>query len=87
MKIRIVKLTPELLVELLQGKASGLSSNLPSDAELLDLKFDLFSRQVQAVVRSETFEDVAENCPTPELFLKRSADAKAVPKPDCTAES
>ena len=87
MKIRIVKLTPELLVELLQGKEPGLSSNLPADAELLDLKFDLFSRQVQAIVRSETFGDVAEDCPVPEFILKKSAEAKAMPKPTASLKA
>ena len=65
MKIRIIKLTPECLIELLQGKTSSLASNLPSDAELLDLKLDLFSKQVLAIVRSDSFEDVAESYPIP----------------------
>ena len=58
MKIRIIKFTPEWLIELLRGKALSLASNLPSDAELLDLKLDLFSRQVVAIVRSDSFEDM-----------------------------
>ena len=69
MKIRIIKLTPELLIELLQGKPSSFTSNLPSDAELLDLKLDLFSKQVLAIVRSESFEDIAESYPIPEFNL------------------
>ncbi len=81
MKIRVIKLTPEQLVKLLQGEASAFASNLPADAELLDLKFDLFFRQVLAVVRSETFEDVAEGCPTPEMKLTKGAEPKAAPKP------
>jgi hypothetical protein len=84
MKIRVIKLTPELLMKLLQGKASAFASNLPADAELLDLKLDLFSRQVLAVVRSESFEDIAECCPIPELTLTKSAAPKAVPKPTAT---
>ena len=84
MKIRVIKLTPEMLMKLLQGGASAFASNLPADAELLDVKFDLFSRQVQAVVRSDTFEDVAEGCPTPELKLTKVAEPKAVPKPAAT---
>jgi hypothetical protein len=77
MKIRIVKLSPELLMELLQGKASDFASNLPADAELLDLKLDLFSKQVLAVVRSDSFEDVAECYPIPELTLTKSSVPKA----------
>jgi hypothetical protein len=84
MKIRIIKLTPELLMELLQGKASAFASNLPADAELLDLKLDLFSRQVLAVVRSNSFEDIAECYPIPELTLTKSTEPKAVLKPTAT---
>src|SRR5271157_1139427 len=84
MKIRVIKLTPEQLMKLLQGEASAFASNLPGDAELLDLKFDLFFRQVLAVVRSDSFEDVAEGCPTPELKLTKSSASKAAPKPTTT---
>jgi hypothetical protein len=84
MKIRIVKLTPELLMQLLQGKSAAFASNLPADAELLDLKLDLFSKQVLAVVRSDSFEDVAECYPVPELTLTRTTEPKAMPKPTTT---
>jgi hypothetical protein len=84
MKIRIIKLTPELLVELLQGKEPDFASNLPADAELLDLKLDLFSKQVLAVVRSDSFEDVAERYPIPELTLTKTAEPEAEPKPTAT---
>jgi hypothetical protein len=84
MKIRIIKLTPELLMKLLQGKASDFASNLPVDAELLDLKLDLFSKQVLAVVRSDSFEDIAECYPIPELTLTQNAATKAVPKSTAT---
>ena len=82
MKIRIVKLSPELLMGFLQGKAASFASILPEDAELLDLKLDLFSRQVLAVVRSESFEDVAECYPIPELALTKSTktEQKVAPK-------
>ncbi|MCW4018773.1 MAG: hypothetical protein NWF00_08890 [Candidatus Bathyarchaeota archaeon] len=75
MKMRIIKLTPEFLVERLQGKTS-LYSNLPSDTELLDIKYDLFSKQVTAVVRSESFEDIADTFPIPEFSLTYSPSAK-----------
>ena len=68
-------------MKLLHGETPGLASNLPGDAELLDLKFDLFSRQVQAVLRSETFEDVAEGCPSPELKLTKNGNSKTASKP------
>ena len=81
MKIRILKLTPELLIELLQGKPSSFSSNLPSDTELLDLKLDLFSKQVLAIVRSDSFEDIAESYPIPEFNLTNTGEAKISQKP------
>src|SRR5208337_948286 len=84
MKIRIIKLTPELLIELLQGKPSSFSSNLPNDTELLDLKLDLFSKQVLAIVRSDSFEDVAETYPIPELKLTNVKEQKTASKPILT---
>jgi hypothetical protein len=81
MKIRIIKLSPECLIALLQGKASSLASNLPGDAELLDLKLDLFSKQVLAVVRSDSFEDIAESYPIPEFNLTKTGEPKTASKP------
>ncbi len=78
MKLRIIKLTPEQLIQLLQGKPAGFS-NLPADAELLDVKMDLFTKQVSMVVRSGSFEDVPENLPTPELNLTKNQAAAAKP--------
>lgn len=84
MKIRIIKLTPEFLVERLQGKASPFTSNLPSDIELLDLKLDLFSKQVLAIVRSDSFEDIAESYPIPEFNLVNTAETKTASKQTAT---
>ena len=81
MKIRIVKLTPESLSGLLQGKASTFSSTLPSDAEILDVKMDLFTKQISMVVRSESFEDVAECMPISEFHLSKTTELKTVSKP------
>jgi hypothetical protein len=81
MKIRIIKLTPESLGGLLQGKASAFSSSLPSDTEILDVKMDLFTKQVSMVVRSESFEDIAETMPIPEFNLSKPAESKSAPKP------
>jgi hypothetical protein len=81
MKLRTVKLTPEFLIRLLQGKETSFNSNLPSDAELLDIKVDLFKKQVLAVVRSASFEDTAENSPIPEFNFAITQEAKAAPKP------
>jgi hypothetical protein len=80
MKLRTLKLTPEHLIQLLQGKSGASACSLPSDAELLDIKMDLFTKQVFAVVRSDSFEDVAENMPIPELNLAASAEPKAATK-------
>jgi hypothetical protein len=81
MKIRTMKLTPEFLIQLLQGQASAFISNLPSDAELLDIKVDLFTKQVFAVVRSDSFEDVAENLPIPEFTLTTTSETKSAGNP------
>ena len=76
MKLRIIKLTPEQLVGLLQGKPSFLAGKLPSDLELFDVKMDLFEKQVCMVVRSDSFPDVAESDRIPELEL-----TKPLPQP------
>jgi hypothetical protein len=81
MKIRIIKLTPESLAGLLQGKASPFTSNLPGDAEILDVKMDLFAKQVSMVVRSESFGDVAETMPIPEFNFSKTTALKAESKP------
>ena len=78
-KMRMIKLTPEFLMERLQGKTSSLTSNLPSDTKLLHIKFDLFSGQVLAIVRSESFEDTAEAYPIPEFDVTYSANPKPAP--------
>ncbi len=51
--------------------------NLPSDTELLDLKFDLLTGQIVAIVRSDTFEDGAENAPILDLASINTAILKA----------
>ncbi len=81
MKMRIIKLTPEFLMERLQGKASSLTTNLPSDVELLDLKLDLFANQVLAIVKSDSFKDVSEGYPIPEFVVTYSASLKTAPQP------
>jgi hypothetical protein len=87
MKLRILKLTPEQLAGLLGGKQVSFASKLPSDLEVLDVKSDLFSRQVSIIVRSDSFEDVAESLPIPEFTNTTTAaaveakPAQSAPKP------
>jgi hypothetical protein len=83
MKLRTIKLTPEQLAATLQGKASPLAGTLPSDLEVLDAKIDLFTKQASFVVRSDSFEDVAEGLPVPELNASIKVEAKSAltPKP------
>ena len=69
-----------------KAKHPLFTSNLPSDTELLDLKFDLFSKQVLAIVRSDSFEDVAESYPIPEFNLTNTAESKTAPKPTATVK-
>jgi hypothetical protein len=78
MKMRMIKLNPEFLRQALRGKTETFASNLPSDMELLDIKYDLFSGQVFAVVRSDSFEDVADAYPIPEFKVVYAKNAKSV---------
>ena len=75
MKQRILKLTPEELVRAIQDKSTQF--NLPTDMELIDIKYDAFTKQVTAVVRSDTFEDVTEGMPTPEFIYETSPQAQS----------
>ena len=67
MKMRMIKLKPDFLMQILHGKAESHTSNLPSDVELLDLKYDLFSKRVLAIIRSDSFKDIAESYPIQSL--------------------
>ena len=89
MKMRTIKLTPKFLLEALQGKTASFASNLPNDVELLDLKFDLCNNQLVAVVRSNTFDDIAEIYPIPEFKIIYGAASKLKPQavPTSKAES
>ena len=81
MKMRMIKLSPEFLMLILQGKAESFTSNMPSDVELLDVKYDLFSKQMFAIVRSDSFEDVADAYPIPEFKMIYTKSSKAESKP------
>ena len=81
MKMRMIKLDPDFLMQTLQGKNEPFTSSLPSDIELLDIKYDLFSRQISAVIRSDSFENVADTLPIPELKVTYTKSAKAESKP------
>ena len=79
--MRMIKLNPEFLMEALRGKSASFTSNLPDNVELLDIKYDLFSQQVLAIVRSDSFEDVAESYPIPEFNITYATSAKTVSQP------
>jgi hypothetical protein len=84
MKMRTIKLTSKFLSDAIQGKAAAFATNLPQDVELLDVKFDLCSNQVMAVIRSNSFEDVAESCPIPEFKVNYAPAAKTASQPSST---
>ncbi len=84
MKMRTIKFTPRFFVEALQSKAGSFVTNLPQDAQLLDLKFDLFNNQVLAVIRSDSFHDVPELYPIPEFKLDYAASSSRVTSPTLT---
>ena len=81
MKMRMIKLNPDFLMEILQGKAVSFISNLPDDVEFLDIKYDLLSKQVLVIVRSDSFEDIAESYPFPEFKVIYTKSSKAEPEP------
>jgi SET domain-containing protein len=76
MKMRIIKMDPDFIMQILQGKTEPFTSNLPSDIELLDLKYDLFSKQVTAIIRSNSFEDIVDTYPIPEFKVTHTKNVK-----------
>lgn len=78
--MRMIKLNPDFLLKAIQGRTASLASNLPEDTELLDIKYDLFSKYVFAIVRSDNFEDVGETYPTPEFNVTYSSSIKTESK-------
>lgn len=77
----MIKLDPDFLMQTLQGKTEPFTSSLPSDVELLDIKYDLFSKQISAVIRSDSFENVADTLPIPEFKVTYTKSTKAKSKP------
>jgi hypothetical protein len=73
MKQKILKLTSEELIRAIQSiKQTQLE--LLVDVELIDIKYDAFTRQVFAVIRSDAFENVAEGASTPEFIIESSSN-------------
>ena len=88
--MRTIKFTPKFLLDALQGKAASFANNLPADAQLLDLRFDLCSNQILAVIRSDSFEDIAELYPIPEFkltYTTTTPTTKTVTQPTATAKT
>jgi hypothetical protein len=81
MKMRMIKIDPDFLMQILQGKTERFTSNLPSDIELLDLKFDLFSKQVYAIIRSDSFKDIADIHPISEFKVTFAKKVKPESQP------
>jgi hypothetical protein len=86
MKHRMLKLSPEELVRIFQGQPTQ-QLNLPTDMELIDIKYDAFTKQVSAVIRSDTFDDVAEGTPISDFTNKTSISQQPQPTPTSTHPS
>lgn len=91
--MRMIKLRPEFLIKMLRGKTNSFASNLPDDTELLDIKYDLFSNQVFAIIRSDSFEHAPESCSAPEFdviympeFNVSCAPSSKEPQPATSSE-
>jgi hypothetical protein len=80
-KIRVIKLRPEFFIKMLRGKTNSYASNLPNDTELLAIKYDLFSNQICAIIRSNSFKDIAESHPIEELNVAYTPEFDVVYTP------
>jgi hypothetical protein len=76
MKMRLLKLNPNLLLRMIHGKKPSIPSNLPEDIELIDVKYDLISGKILMIIRSDNFEDIPESYPIPEFNLKYFESSK-----------
>jgi hypothetical protein len=84
MKLKALKFTPELFTKLLLQEPS-LSGNLPKDIELIELKLDLLSNQIIAVVRSDQFgNDASDLVNEQEPLPPRGSSANKTSK-QCTS--
>jgi len=81
MKMRTIKLEPEFLLEALRGKVTSFATNLPENLELLNVKYDLFSDYVLAIVRSDGFDDIEEAYPVPEFKVVYAKLSQTESKP------
>lgn len=79
--MRTIRITSRFFTDVIQGKAATVASNLPADVQLLDLRFDLCTNQVYAVIRSDSFEDIAELYPIPEFKITYVSTSKTVSQP------
>jgi hypothetical protein len=77
MRMRMIKIDPEFLLQVLRGKADPFTSNLPEDMRLLDIKYDLFSKRISAIIRSDRFEDVEDSYPIPEFKVIYKIETEA----------
>lgn len=66
MKFKILNLNQKSFIEVLRGTEKSNITNLPDDVELIDIKYDLFSGQIQIIVRSDDFKD-SDSYPIPNL--------------------
>jgi hypothetical protein len=88
MKMRSVTFSPQFLIERLQGKPLALESNLPEDAELLSIKYDLPTNQIIAVIFSESFKDIKGACPVPEFRVTfQTVDSKTIVEQNLTPKA
>ena len=85
MKLRAVNMTSQAFMVALQGKGAA-NPNLPADAELIDIKFDLLNDQITVILRSDSFEEPSNACPTAELNTGNTKEAKTAPPPRVTSQ-
>ena len=56
-----------------------MPQNMHDDTEILDIKMDLYTKQISIIIRSDSFSDVAESMPIPELNSKEDSTIEAIP--------
>ena len=84
----LLNITPEELIRILQGKPTQ-QLYLPIDTELINIKYNAFTKQVTAILRSDNFEDTLEGTPTPKFTNKTISSIPQQPQitPNTTTTS
>ena len=78
-RFKILKIDPEILIDLLTGKCEVHSPFLPEDAEFRCLQYDVEGQCLKFIIKSKTYGCVTNNFPIPQIELEEEPMLKRKP--------